>query len=395
MQVIEVKDKKHIEAFRRLPYDIYANDKHWIPYIRQDVESVFDRKQNKFWRHGEAVRWLLVNDAGRTIGRVAAFINRKIANTFKQPTGGMGFFECIDNQEAANMLFDTCKKWLGERGIKAMDGPINFGEKDKFWGLITENFDMPPYYGQNYNPPYYVTLFENYGFRVYYNQLIFYRKVADPLQSKFSERAERAMNNPRYRCEHISKKNLEKYADDFRTVYNRAWVTHDNFKGMSKEQAMSIMKKLKPILDEELVWFVYHDDKPVAFYISLPELNEIFRHVGDNLNWFGKIKFLYYKWRKVCKNSFGVAFGIDPHHQGRGLEGLIFKHMELTIQKKEKYEGIIITWIGDFNPKMIKIIESLGGQQIRQMATFRMIFDPSIPFERSPIIEGERARANH
>lgn len=388
MQVIEVKDKTHIEEFRKLPYRIYANDKNWIPYIRQDVESVFDPKQNKFWRHGEATRWLLKNDEGKTIGRIAAFINKKLSNTFKQPTGGLGFFECINDQQAANLLFDTCKQWLAQRGIQAMDGPINFGEKDKFWGLITENFDMPPYYGQNYNPAYYVTLFENYGFQVYYNQFIFYRKVADPLQLKFSERAERAMNNPKYRCEHISKSQLEKYADDFRTVYNRAWVTHDNFKGMSKEQALSIMNKLRPILDEELVWFVYDEDKPVAFYISLPELNEIFRHVGDNLNWFGKLKFLWYKWQKVCKNSFGVAFGIDPEHQGRGLEGLIFKHMELTIQKKEKYDGIIITWIGDFNPKMIKIIESLGGKKIRQMATFRKLFDPHAVFERSPIIEG-------
>ncbi len=386
MEIIEVKDKRTIEEFRKLPYRIYAKDPNWIPHVRQDVEAVFDRKKNKFFRHGEAIRWILKNDRGETIGRVAAFINRKQAKTFKQPTGGMGFFECINDEKAAMKLFNACQEWLTERDMEAMDGPINFGEKDKFWGLITENFDAPPYYGQNYNPKYYLDFFEKFGFQIYYNQLIFFRKVDDALQEKYRERAERALRNPKYRCVHINKRHLEKYAEDFRIVYNRAWTTHDNFKGMAKEQAMSIMNTLKPILDEELVWFVYYEDKPVGFYISLPEINEIFSRVGDNLNWWGKAKFAYYQWRGVCRNSFGVAFGFDPDHQAKGLEGLIFKQMEQTIQRKKKYDGIIITWIGDFNPKMISIIESLGGRKIRQMATYRKLFDPNAEFERSPLI---------
>lgn len=395
MRVIEIKDKSQIEAFRRLPYELYKNDPHWVPHIRQDIEEVFDRKQNKFWHHGEACRWLLEDDKGEIIGRVAAFINKKLAHTFKQPTGGMGFFECTDDQKAANMLFDVCEKWLTERGMEAMDGPINFGEKDRYWGLITENFDMPPYYRQNYNPEYYVRLFENYGFQVYYNQLIFYRKVSDPLQEKFNERAEKVMADQNYECRHITKDKLAEYAEDFRAVYNRAWVTHDNFKGMEQAQAMSIMRRLKPILDEELVWFAYYKGKPVGFYISLPELNEVFRHVGDNLNWLGKLKFVLHRMRLKRKNSFGVAFGIDPDHQGIGLEGLIFKHLEKAIRPSHRYEGIIITWIGDFNPKMISIIRSLGGNKVREMATYRKLFDPNAEFERSPIIEGERANANN
>ncbi|GAB5539763.1 MAG: GNAT family N-acetyltransferase [Salibacteraceae bacterium] len=389
MKVISVKNKSEVESFLQLPYSIYASDKHWVPHLKQDIEAVFDRKQNKLWRHGEAVRWILINENGECIGRIAAFINRKSTESNGQPTGGCGFFECIDDQQAANFLFDTAKNWLEDKGMRAMDGPINFGEKNKFWGLITENFEMPPYYGQNYNPAYYVALFENYGFQVYYNQLIYYRSVNDPLQQRFNDRAERLIADPDYRCIHIDKRQLEKYAEDFRTVYNRAWVTHDSFKGMSVEQSRSIMKRLKPVLDEKLIWFAYYKDKPVGFYISLPELNEIFKEVGDNLNWWGKLKFLFYKYTKKRVNSFGVAFGIDPDHQGKGMEGFIFKHMENVIQKQRLYEGIIITWIGDFNPKMIAIIEALGGKKIRQMATYRYLFDRTAKFERSPIINGK------
>lgn len=394
MRVIEVIDKNQIEIFRKLPYRIYAKDKYWIPHLRQDIEAVFDKSQNKFWRHGEAIRYIALNGDGECVGRVAAFVNQKTSKTFKQPTGGIGFFECIDDQNVANLLFDTCKSWLEARDIEAMDGPINFGEKDKFWGLIVENFEMSPYYGQNYNPAYYVRLFEEYGFQVYYYQHIFYRKVSDPLQDKFNHRAERLMGDPDYQCTHITKSSLKESAEDFRTVYNRAWVTHDNFKSMSKEQAMSIMKKMKPVLDERLIWFAYHKGKPVGFYISLPELNEVFSSIGDNLNTIGKLKFLWYKMTKKRVNSFGVAFGIDPDYQGKGVEGFIFKHMEQTIQKKKLYEGIIITWIGDFNPKMIAIIKHLGGKEIRRMATYRKLFDPKAEFERSPIISGEKANVN-
>lgn len=395
MRIIEVSDKKQIAEFLDVPKTIYRKDKFWIPPIRQDVEAVFDRSKNKYWRHGEATRWILKNDTGLCIGRVAAFVYRKTANDSKLPTGGMGFFECINDQSAANLLFDTCKQWLIEREMEAMDGPINFGEKDKFWGLITENFALSPYYGQNYNPEYYVTLFEKYGFKIYYNQLIFFRSIKDALQDKFTQRALRLSSDANYSCVHIKRSQLEKYAEDFRTVYNRAWTTHDNFKGMSKDQAFSIMNQLKPVIDEKLIWFAYHKEKPLGFYISLPELNEIFNKVGDNLNWFGKLKFLFYKLTMKRSNSFGVAFGIDPDYQGKGVEGFIFKHMEDTIRLKKLYEGIIITWIGDFNPRMIRIIEALGGKKIRQMATYRKIFDPNVEFNRSPIIDGERAKVNH
>ncbi|MCO4805662.1 MAG: hypothetical protein KC456_03630 [Flavobacteriales bacterium] len=395
MRITEVRDKNDTTTFRKVPQLIYATDHYWIPHLRQDVEDVFDKTKNKFWRHGEAARWILWNDDGQAIGRVAAFINRKTSNTFKQPTGGMGFFECIDNQDAANKLFETCQDWLKERNMEAMDGPINFGEKDKFWGLITENFEMAPYYGQNYNPQYYISLFENFGFRTYFDQHIFYRKVSDPLQARFNDRAGRLIADSAYRCVHIDKRNLAKFSEDFRVIYNRAWTTHENFKGMSKEQAMSIMNRLKPVLDEKLIWFAYYNDKPIGFYISLPELNEVFKKIGDNLNWLGKLKFLFYKYVGKRKNSFGVAFGIDPDFQSKGVEGFIFKHMESTIQKNKLYDGIIITWIGDFNPKMIAIIKALGGSEIRKMTTYRKLFDPSKPFERSPIISGEREKTNN
>lgn len=394
MQLVEVKTRQDIADFHRIPFQLYANDKAFVPHLRQDVEKVFTPGKNKFWKHGTAIRWILKDDQGKLIGRVAAFVNERTAATFKQPTGGMGFFECINDQEAAFCLFDACKNWLEEHGMEAMDGPINFGEKDKFWGLLIENFEAPPYYGQNYNPPYYRDFFEAYGFQVYYYQLVFHRNFQEKLQERFTERAARIAEQGGFHVETISKKRLAKYAEDFRTVYNRAWVTHDNFKSMSQEQALHLMNQFKPVLDENLIYFVYHEQRPVGFYISMPELNQVFRHVNGNLNWWGKLKFLwYFKIRKVVTTSFGVAFGIDPEYQGKGVEGAIYQKMEDIIhhpKNQKRYLDLIITWIGDFNPKMIRIVQFLGAKEFRRLATYRKLFDPSAPFERAPIIGGSR-----
>ncbi|MEM8969499.1 MAG: GNAT family N-acetyltransferase, partial [Bacteroidota bacterium] len=143
-----IRNNADKEAFRQLPYQIYQNDPNWVPHIRQEVEAVFDPNKNTFFTHGQAERWIMRNASGKVVGRVAAFINERKAHTFNQPTGGLGFFERIDDQEAAFALFDQCKAWLSERGMEAMDGPINFGENNKYWGLITENYDLKPYYGQ-------------------------------------------------------------------------------------------------------------------------------------------------------------------------------------------------------------------------------------------------------
>ena len=152
MELTEVKSARDKKDFLDVARFIYRNDPNWVCPLDTVIESVFDPAQNIFFSHGEATRWVLKDDAGNFLGRVAAFINNKKAFGFDQPTGGMGFFECIDDKEAAFTLFDTCKQWLTDRKMQAMDGPINFGENDNFWGLLVECLTLPAF-GMQYNPP--------------------------------------------------------------------------------------------------------------------------------------------------------------------------------------------------------------------------------------------------
>jgi hypothetical protein len=372
MKIIEVNDEKTKKEFLLFPVRLYKNEKNWIRPLDKDIESVFDPKQNKLFRQGEAIRFLLLNENNETIGRVAAFIDKKLSKSHDQPTGGMGFFECIDSKEAAFLLFSTCQSWLQVRGMEAMDGPINFGDRDRWWGVLADGF-FEPNYCMPYNFPYYQNLFESYNFKLYYKQFTYARRVREGgLSEKVKVKADRIRKNPDYTFRHMEKNQIKKYAEDFRTIYNKAWVKHAAVSGMSKQQALIIMNKLKPILDEKIVWFAYYKEEPVAFFINLPEINQIIKYLNGQLNWLGKLKFLYHKLKGTCKKMFGVAFGVVPEHQGKGLEGAIVVAITSYVwTSKSPYEEFEMNWIGDFNPKMMHVAEEVGGHIHKTHHTYR------------------------
>jgi hypothetical protein len=385
MEIKEVKSEKDKEDFIKVAVKINKSDPHWIRPLDKDINGIFDPEKNKYFGHGKATRWILRDEKNQLIGRVAAFINNKTSHTFDQPTGGMGFFECVNDKKAARILFDTCKKWLSENGMEAMDGPINFGEKDKWWGLLTDGFTEPTYCS-NYNPRYYKELFESYGFQTYYEQYNYSVSTQHQVPSKFIALAQRVARNTAYSARHIEKSKLKQYAEDFRIIYNLGWSKHDNFAEMSKEQALALVKTIKPIMDEKLIWFAYHNNDPIGFFVMLPEINQVFKYLNGKFNLWSKLKFAWLMRKGVCRKIFGVAFGIVPEHQGKGLESFLIMEADKVVPFLGTYDELEMTWIGDFNPKMIHLVESLGAQKVRTFITCRKLFDETKPFMRAPII---------
>lgn len=388
MTIEEVKTNDQKKEFLVLPVKLYQHAPRWIRPLNQDIEAVFDPEKNKYHKQGECIRWLLRNDSGEVIGRVAAFINRKTVNKGNdQPTGGMGFFECINDQKAAFMLFDACKQWLQERGMEAMDGPINFGDRDRWWGCLVEGFDREPNYQCNYHHPYYKTFFEAYGFQVYFYQLTFGRKVDGPLTPRLHEKAALVAKDPNYSFRYIQKSEMHRLPEMMRSVYNRAWANRGEMPEMTEAQAKHIVKQMKFILDEKLLWFGFYKDEPVVFFLSLPEVNQIFKHLNGNLNWFGKLKFLWHKFRGTSRKAFGVLFGVVPEHQGKGVDGAIIMAFRKLMQEEyHRYDDYELNWIGDFNPKMINVVEQINVEVVKRHATYRKLFDETKPFKRAPIL---------
>lgn len=389
MKIQEVTSASHIKEFLQLPVRLYKHEANWIRPLDKDIESVFDTEKNKTFRHGECIRWILRNDQNETIGRVAAFINQKtVKKGNDQPTGGIGFFECANDQQAAFFLFDQCKQWLQSKGMEAMDGPINFGTRDRWWGLLIEGFERQPNYQCNYNFPYYQTFFEAYGFQVYFYQLTFCRTVAGPVTPRLAEKAAIAARDPDYNFRYLSKKEMPKLAEYIHHVYNRAWASRNENPELNLQQAKLLVKQMKPILDPRLLYFGFYKGEPVSFFISLPEMNQIFKHVNGKLDWIGKLKFVWHTLMKTNRKAFGILFGVVPEHQGKGLDGAMVMNARAVLQDQyNRYDEYEMNWIGDFHPTMINVVKQVGAVECKRHATYRKLFDESKPFKRAPILK--------
>lgn len=383
MKMHEVRSDADKQAFLQVAVDIYRNDPQWIRPLDKDINAVFDPAQNKFFKKGECTRWLLLNEAGKPVGRVAAFVNKQYKQD--QPTGGLGFFECPDDQAAANFMFDHCRDWLQARGMEAMDGPINFGERLAWWGLLVDGFHSP-LYQMNYNLPYYQRLFEQYGFGMYFRQVCFARSVMTELAPKFAERHAALSKDPDFRAVHIRKAELPKFAKDFSYIYNKAWAGHGGGKQIEERVALKMFQSMKPVMDEHLTWFVYHKDEPIAMWVNLPDLNQWFKHLDGKFGLFQKLKFLYLKTFGRCDRFVGLVFGVTPEFQGKGVDSYMVFEAARVIQARKKYESYEMQWIGDFNPKMINIAENLDTVRNRTLHTYRFLFDRTKEFKRHPML---------
>ena len=387
MQVIQVTDKRTVDEFHKVPERIYREDLNWIPSLQIMIENTFDPRKNTRFKTGGARRWLLKKD-GEFIGRIAAFYDEGYASGYNQPTGCCGFFECINDKNAAFKLFDTAKIWLEENDMEAMDGPVNFDENFFYWGLLTKGF-KPQTFGMQYNPEYYRELFESYGFLTFYEQYSYSLDITNPdLPERFWKIAEWVAKKPGYTFENFSFKHPDKYIYDFIDIHAKAWGGHGNYKPLEFHLLKDLLNNAKIILDEEFIWYVYHNGKPIAFFMQILDLNQIIKKLrSGKLSLWKGLKLLYYKKRKTITRCRVIVLGVVPGYQGKGIESAIFHHLKKVMLKKSWYNDMEMSWVGDFNPKMNAMFKSFGATRTLTHNTMRYLFDREKEFEKAPIID--------
>ncbi|MBN2175290.1 MAG: hypothetical protein JW731_14240 [Bacteroidales bacterium] len=392
MRLIKVGNKKTAGEFLDVPRIIYKNDPNWICPPDNIINSIFNPRKNSYYKEGDAIRWILKDSEGKLIGRVAAFYDEKRAHKYSPPTGGMGFFECINDQNTANILFSACQEWLENNGMGAMDGPVNFGENDAYWGLLVEGF-TPPAFGMNYHPPYYKDLFETFGFRPFFEQESKHLDLTKPVPERFWKIAEWVIRKPGYTFLHFKKNQIDKFAQDIVEIYNTAWIYHEHFAPLTIEKVRKSFEEAKNIIVEEFIWFVYHENKPIALFVMLPDMNQVFRLFNGKMTLWNQLRFLFLKSGKLVNRARVTIMGVIPKFQGIGIESAIFWHLKDPIFKKRThYTEIEISWVGDFNPKMKATLDALGANFGKKHITYRKLFNKEIKYHRAqsiPEVKGE------
>jgi len=388
MQVVEVRTKLDEREFIDFPKKLYKSDPYWVCPLDSGIKTVFDPSKNQAFKHGEAIRWILKDDKNKTIGRIAAFIDKVRSAVNRQSTGGIGFFEVIEDREAAFRLFNTALEWHKSRGIEAIDGPINFGENDNNWGLLADGF-MQQAFGMPYHKMYYRSYFEEFGFKNYFEQYSYHRDVRDR-ENKIVQFPDRIMKiadwlarRPGYSFYHFQFRNKEKFIKDIVEIYNSTWSRFkEDFTPLDHEILEESLRKARAVIDEELIWFAYYNDKPISFFVLLPDLNQILKYFNGEINLFNLIPFSFYKITHRMTRMRAVVGGVHPSYQNSGVESAIFLQLYKVFNKKPWFKELELSWVGDYNQKMIAIYEALGAKKAKTHITFRYMVNPDLKFIR-------------
>jgi GNAT superfamily N-acetyltransferase len=345
------------------------------------AKFTFQPKKNPSFKDGDAVAFTARKN-GRVVGRIAAFYQRKRAKKFQQPTGGLGFFESVDDEQVAFALFDAAKRQLQSWGMEAMDGPVNFGENDRNTGLLVEGFTQTAY-GMPYNPPYYMRFFENYGFEVFFSQSSKELDLTQPAPERFVKITKYAQEKYKVAVKYATHDKLDVFGEYFREIYNDAWRFHEHFVPLEADQVRQIVSELKIILIEEMTIFAFVDGEPAGFLICLPDINQIIKPFRGRMSlwdglmfmWRKRNKFEWYRKRGILTRGRVMIMGVKPKFQKHGVESAM-AILPMDDCRKLGFKTIKLSWVGDFNPGMKAVMDATGAAFAHEHRTYRYLFDP-------------------
>ncbi len=382
-KLIEVINKKTEKLFLYGIHHIYENDDNWVPPLDQDIKNHFSIEKNLLLAEGKAKRWVVIDEKAKVLGRIAAFFHKEKSKVNEQPTGGIGFYECINSLDISSLLFNTAIDWLKELGVEAVEGPISLGENTSNWGLLVEGY-VQQMYGMQYHPNYYKNQFENFGFKVFYKQFT-YRIEPKNVSERIFRVGKWVDEKQRFTARHFVESEKGDFSKDLSEAYNKIWSSFkDDFTPSSGSDIQKMLDDAKFVLDPKLVWIIYDGIRPIAIAIMIPDVNQLIKMIDGKLNLINMVKLLYYKKTKAITRVRSIVIGVDPDYQKQGIEALIFYKTNQFFDKSQ-YKELEFSWIGDYNTKMQDTIKSVGAVKVSTHVTYRYLLDREKKFVRYPI----------
>jgi hypothetical protein len=369
--VDSIRDRKRFVDFQ---YDLYRGNPHWIPPLRRDVYKSLNRRKNAFFDHGD-IRLFLAKDAsGRIVGRIAGIINGMHLQKYDDSNGFFGFFETIDDFDVARALLDTVRDWLRLTGMKGVRGPTNPTMNDTA-GLLVNGFDREPSVLMPYNASFYEDFLERYGFQRAMTMWAYYihKKYVDT--GKLRRGAEIVKKrNPGLKLRNID---MRRFAEESKTIlhiYNDAWSRNWGHVPMTEPEFAQLAKEMKQIIDPRIVYILEDNGRPVAFSISIPNINQLLKRVNDGrLVPLGLPKMLAYANFGGLYEVRTPLMGILRECQGRGLDAIL----NLAIIEEgpiHGYDASEMSWVLDSNKVLRNALESFGAVVDKEYAMMEMHF---------------------
>lgn len=366
IDVTPVRGKADLKAFIQLPFRLHKDDPLWVPPLIMDVKDQLNKKKNPWFEHSEA-EFYLARRGDRVVGRISAHIDHNF-NEFQDNDWGLfGWFECEDDPEAAAALYDAAADWLRERGRDRMVGPMNYTTNDEL-GVVVDGFDVPPSIFEACTPRYYPGLFDGAGFSKAKDVYMYSLEVTD--KDKVHPAifgAARRVDESSFRIKKFSRFTVNSDVDRFLDIYNASWEKNWGFVPLNDHEVRHYAKQLLPVLDKHWAFIMIgKDGDNAAAALTLPDYNQVLKHMNGRLLPFGWLKFLWYR-RKIDRVRV-FALGVKPRYRTTGLGARLYTE-HFTAAEKTGVTGGTMGWILEDNKTMNKAIQGMGGQIIK---TFRL-----------------------
>ena len=364
--VFTVYGGQELNDFLRLPFILYKDDPFWVPPLVHDIKTTLNRKKNPFFEHAEA-EYFVAREGAAPVGRIAAIIDHNYNTYHGKKVGWFGFFECVDDPDAARALFRAACGWLRERGMEEVYGPASPTMNDEA-GFLIEGFNKSPYIMMPYNPPYYNTLAEGEGFTKVKDLFAWYLSSAVAPPERIVRIVERVKERNRLTVRPIDMKNFRRELGVVKEIYNTAWEKNWDFASMTEAEVDFMAKKLRPIIIPEMIRFLEVDGRPVAVSIVVPDMNRVLKKMNGRILPFGWLKFLYYR-RKVTEMRL-FALGILPQYRGKGFDAVLNLEALMT-GKRIGVTGGELSWTLEDNDPINKGIAAMGAELYKKYRVYR------------------------
>jgi hypothetical protein len=368
MNIHPVTNKKDLTAFIGLPYLLYQHDPVWIPPLRDEQRGQFDPKRNPLLDHCEWQLFLL-EDKGKYLGRIAAFIDNLAVDFWKERVGLFGYFECIQDDTAGRLLLEAARTWLQGRKCTSMRGPWSFVSQE--WGSVVEGFTPSPVVMGPYNPPYYNDAYSGFGLEKVKDLLCWYISAAEGY--KVPERILRLTDAVQKRYDvRIRQLDMKHYDEEVKIIIelaNSTIIDNWGYSPVTEAEVQAMARDMKPVLQSKAVLFAEDKEgRAIGFAITLPDVNTLLKGLNGHLFPFGFLRLLTGIPRLRRYRMF--ALGVVPEYQGKAIDSLLYRAMNETLYTPDLW--MEINYVLEDNWPMVNAIKKLEAVPLRRYRVYEM-----------------------
>ncbi len=370
VEVTPVRHAADLKAFIDLPWTIYQGEPNWVPPLKSSVKHLLDTGRHPYWRFAEQAL-LLARRNGRTIGRIAGIIDHNLNRFHGTGSGIWGFFECIDDQEAADALFHAVEHWSREKGMTCVRGPLNPSTNYEV-GLLIEGYEHRATFMMPFNHPYYADLIERAGYRKEKDLLSLLVDDSCTMPRWMKQIADRLKAEGRFSIRTIDKRRLKQEMHLIKEVYDHSWARNWGFVPMTAGEFDEMGKELEKIADQDFIYFVNFDNRPVGVAVMVPDINPLLKRLNGKIGLVGLIKILLYKGD--VNGLRGLLFGLKSRYRERGLPFFALDHLYTILYARKKYKYLELGWNLEDNEAINEVERDAGARFFKRYRVYRKNF---------------------